>query len=296
LDHDQQIATLEGQLMAKNPELVYRRAGSADIALLARLNAQLIADEKSDNPMSVEQLEARMREFIEEDGYKAVLFAEGEEVLGYALYRVEPSHLFLRQFFVVREHRNEGVGRAAFEHLSDHEWENIASIRLDVLAGNKAARSFWESLGFDERSVRLELQTASKRSVRKACGAIVYRKRFGRYRFLLIRQVSDGNWGFPKGHVDEGETEEETAAREVLEETGARIRPIPGFYERLTYLTPKGRKKIGVYFLSEYTGEPLAKQEGEIDEIGWYGYREARALLPFENVRRLLDQAYRFLR
>ena len=50
--------------------------------------------------------------------------------------------------------------------------------------------------------------------VEKACGCIIIEDQ----KVLLIKQ-KDENWGFPKGHVEEGETEEETAAREVKEET-----------------------------------------------------------------------------
>ena len=54
----------------------------------------------------------------------------------------------------------------------------------------------------------------------KSCGAIVYRKYHGNTEILLIKHINSGHWSFPKGHVEEGETEEETAKREIMEETG----------------------------------------------------------------------------
>ena len=52
----------------------------------------------------------------------------------------------------------------------------------------------------------------------KSCGAIVFRKYHGNTELLLIKHANGGHWSFPKGHVEPGETEQETAAREVKEE------------------------------------------------------------------------------
>ena len=56
----------------------------------------------------------------------------------------------------------------------------------------------------------------------KSCGGIVYRKFHGNTEILLIKHIKSGYWSFPKGHVENGETEEETAKREIKEETGDR--------------------------------------------------------------------------
>ena len=53
----------------------------------------------------------------------------------------------------------------------------------------------------------------------KSCGAIVYRRYHGNIEILLIKHINSGHWSFPKGHVEEGETEVETAQREIKEET-----------------------------------------------------------------------------
>ena len=54
----------------------------------------------------------------------------------------------------------------------------------------------------------------------KSCGGIVYRKFHGNTEILLIKHIKSGYWSFPKGHVENSETEEETAKREIKEETG----------------------------------------------------------------------------
>lgn len=57
-----------------------------------------------------------------------------------------------------------------------------------------------------------------------SCGAVVYREHDGVAQILLVRPCSDRDvWGIPKGHVDKGETLEQTALRETLEETGLRV-------------------------------------------------------------------------
>ena len=53
----------------------------------------------------------------------------------------------------------------------------------------------------------------------KSCGAIVYRRYHGNIQILLIKHINSGHWSFPKGHVEFGETEPETAIREIMEET-----------------------------------------------------------------------------
>ena len=59
-----------------------------------------------------------------------------------------------------------------------------------------------------------------------SCGAIVFNENTEK---ILLVKMHNGNWGFPKGHIEKDETKEETAIREVLEETNVRIKIIPKF-------------------------------------------------------------------
>lgn len=122
----------------------------SDCALLAAMNKQLIEDEKHDNSMSLDQLTQRMREFLA-GGYGAYLFSTGEESVGYALVNESLSPKYLRQFFICRDHRRKGYGRAFFNRLMEFLGEK--TIDLEVLWWNKSAIQFWEELGFSPRSI-----------------------------------------------------------------------------------------------------------------------------------------------
>src|SRR5215468_2732123 len=94
----------------------FRRATLDDCALLAELNHQLIRDEGHRNKMTVSELEQRTRGWLASE-YAAILFEDGGEVVAYALYRDDPEELYLRQLFVVRNRRRQGIGREAVELL-----------------------------------------------------------------------------------------------------------------------------------------------------------------------------------
>lgn len=133
----------------------HRIAHAEDAVELASLNLRLIQDEGHRNAMSVGQLEDRMRGWLA-SGYEAVLIEDGAAVVGYALFRREPEHVYLRQFFVLPTCRRQGVGRAALRWLWAHAWQGADRLRLDVLVDNRRARDFWHSVGFREYCVTME--------------------------------------------------------------------------------------------------------------------------------------------
>lgn len=120
-----------------------------DIVLLAKLNKELIEDEKSDNRMSIQELEERMLSFITGD-YKALFFYENSEIIGYALVDITKSPLYLQQFFIRRDYRRIGYGKQAFSELLKEL--DVKTIDIEVLSWNKRGISFWNSCGFQERS------------------------------------------------------------------------------------------------------------------------------------------------
>lgn len=122
----------------------------------------------------------------------------------------------------------------------------------------------------------------------KSCGAIVWREQQGKPHVLVLRHQNGGHWAFPKGHVEARETEEETAAREILEETGLKVKLDTGFRRVVTF-SPKPRvMKDVVYFAAKPTGGRLKRQEAEVMEIRWLTMGEALKLITYETDRAVL--------
>jgi predicted acetyltransferase len=137
--------------------MTYRRATSADCPVLAELNHQLIRDEEHRNTMTVPQLEQRMRGWLAGE-YSAILFEEGGEVVAYALYREQPDEIYLRQLFVVRERRRQGLGKQAMHLLRSEIWPKTKRLTVEVLVANTAAVAFWRAVGYRDYSLKLEIQ------------------------------------------------------------------------------------------------------------------------------------------
>jgi len=134
--------------------LIYRHATLADAEALARLNHELIKDEGHRNPMNQAELAERMRGWLAYEGYEALLGFDGEKLVAYVLWRDLPESVYLRQIYVRREHRREGVAR----HLMLSLFERWPAKRLtvDVLAGNARALAFWRRMGYQDYAVMLE--------------------------------------------------------------------------------------------------------------------------------------------
>ena len=139
----------------------YRRATLSDSSLLARLNQQLIRDEGHRNPMTVSELETRMRTWLAGE-YEAVIFEDGPDIVAYAAYSENDREVYLRHFFVVRHRRREGIGRKAMGILRDHVWPSNKRLPVEVLWNNATAIAFWKALGCREYSLALEIVTEEK--------------------------------------------------------------------------------------------------------------------------------------
>lgn len=137
-----------------------RPATSDDSFALAKMNHELILDEGCRNPMSIDELELRMRNWLEST-YKAVLFYHEAEIVGYSLYQEQSDEYFqdkidvyLRQFFIKRHHRGRGFGRKAFEKLYDEVINAGSTITVDALESNPGGQAFWQKVGFKSYYVR----------------------------------------------------------------------------------------------------------------------------------------------
>ncbi len=135
--------------------------------------------------------------------------------------------------------------------------------------------------------------------VPKACGFVLVREGNEGWEYLLLTNAKHGTPGLPKGHVQEGETEMETALREAREETGLPIlRPDPWFRTELRYpVTRNGRayEKTVVLFVAR-TGHEDVLLSDEHAAYAWLPLYDALQGLPFENVRRAVREAALFLK
>lgn len=128
-----------------------------------------------------------------------------------------------------------------------------------------------------------------------SCGAVVYRDIKGEVKFLLIKNKRSAHWGFPKGHIEQGETKEETAYREVLEETGLHINIIDGFDCVSKYKIRDRIEKMVTIFVGTTKDTSTVIQQEEIEDYIWLTYDKAMNLLKFENDKNILRSAYSFL-
>ncbi len=134
--------------------MVIKECTDDDLDVLAIFNKQLIDDEDSNNNMNIDELKERMKGFISTT-YKAFLFITEENIYGYALVNIAKNPYYLRQFFIVREFRQNGYGKIALSLLLDEL--KTTEIDLEVLSNNERGISFWRSCGFREYSKYMKL-------------------------------------------------------------------------------------------------------------------------------------------
>lgn len=128
----------------------------------------------------------------------------------------------------------------------------------------------------------------------KSCGAIVFRTINSHKEFLVVK-MNLGHVSFPKGHVEVGETEEQTAIREVKEETNIDIHILPGFREVVTYSPFPGVMKDVVFFVAQAQSWDVLPQESEISSVGFFPEKEVLQRLTFSSDQTLFQKALSFL-
>jgi 8-oxo-dGTP pyrophosphatase MutT (NUDIX family) len=105
-------------------------------------------------------------------------------------------------------------------------------------------------------------------------------------RWLLLKATKHGEWGFPKGHQDTGETLVATALRECVEECGIAVVALDGKAYWNTYDLPSGRRKVTVY-LPAVTSTLIVTLSSEHNDYGWFTREEVVRRLPHPSQRPL---------
>jgi GNAT superfamily N-acetyltransferase len=167
-------------------KITSRAATYADLPRLAAMNQRLIQDERSRNPMTLNQLEARLRAWLDTGDWHIDLIeiAPDEPLdasrptprhsraggnprpIGYTVYQhrhddYDPSQpiVYVRQFYIERDWRGRGWGRRAFALLARERFPAGSTITLEALASNPGGYRFWASLGFTDYCVTMKRDT-----------------------------------------------------------------------------------------------------------------------------------------
>lgn len=130
----------------------------------------------------------------------------------------------------------------------------------------------------------------------KSCGAVVFTRICGESCYVIIESL-EGYYGFPKGHCEAGETEQETALREVREETGLRVDILPGFRYVDEHPIPSkpGVIKQIVYFAAEYADQKIRFQADELRSARLMTFEEALDAFQWESSKVILHKVNHFL-
>lgn len=117
----------------------------------------------------------------------------------------------------------------------------------------------------------------------KSCGAVIFKDN----QVLLIKSVK-GHWSFPKGHVENDETELETANREILEETNVKALLNVNKKVGIRYSPFPGVLKDVIYFYGTYESGNILRQVEEVDDIGWFDLDTALKMVTFDSEKEVL--------
>lgn len=122
----------------------------------------------------------------------------------------------------------------------------------------------------------------------ESCGAFI----IDGNKVLVVKQKRSGNYGFPKGHVEDGEIEEQTVIRKIKEETGVDIELISNKRYSLSYVQNETINKQVVYYLAKLVCKEFqTKQEKEIENILWVNIDDVEEILTYENIKLLWIEA-----
>ena len=212
-----------------------------------------------------------------------------------------PSAGLYRGFFLWGTHR-----RSVYLLCHDKPSDTVHStiIAIAQLKGTSQTKLIAEPEGQIYYELLIKKRLKRMRSFRvvrvsclyeKSCGALVFYRAPEEIKVLLVKNKNGRYWSFPKGHVELGENEKQTASREIKEETDLDVKIHPGFRETSDYCPfGKVRKRV-VFFLAESFSDDVHIQESEIDYFIWVSFEQARQMCSYENDLRVIDKAERYL-
>ena len=133
----------------------------------------------------------------------------------------------------------------------------------------------------------------------KSCGAVLYKRDRDSIKYLLLHYGA-GHWDLPKGHMEKNEKEEETAAREIREETGIELDNLEfkdGFHEVVNYYFKKEEDTVFkevVYFIAQSATDKIELSNEHIG-YAWLSFDHAHNKLTYNTTKDLLAKANKFI-
>ena len=128
----------------------------------------------------------------------------------------------------------------------------------------------------------------------KSCGAVVYKKEEEKI-YFLIEEMKAGHYSIPKGHVENNETEIETALREIKEETNLEVNLDSSFREVVSYSPYEGCIKDVVFFVAKAKTFDMKEQLIEVTSLKWLEPVDAINILTFDSDKEVLRKALKYL-
>lgn len=125
-------------------------------------------------------------------------------------------------------------------------------------------------------------------------GAVLYTEVNNIINYVLVVEI-DGHCGFPKGHIELGETEIQAALREIKEETGITANILDGFLIKIEYAMKNGNIKQTTYFCAKYENQTIKYDEHELSGVKLLPFDEALLSLSYQNVKDVLIEANQYI-
>jgi 8-oxo-dGTP pyrophosphatase MutT (NUDIX family) len=137
-----------------------------------------------------------------------------------------------------------------------------------------------------------------------SAGGIVYKKEDGKIGWLIVQPSAEdqpwrqGRWQLPKGWIDEGETGQKAAIREVKEEGGVEAEVIEKIDRINIFFYDENKQKVVkniVFFLMKYQKGSEKDHDSETKEVVWLPYQKAHQRLTFKSEKKILEKAKKIL-
>ncbi len=132
-----------------------------------------------------------------------------------------------------------------------------------------------------------------------SCGCVIFDKKT-HSKVLIVYEKNRNFWGVPKGHIEKGETEIQTALREVKEEVGINVKVLDEKYRYVInyIIEDKQVDKTSVFYIAEPLDDSMetTNQEAEIADSKWVTIEEALKIITYDNTKEVLQKAWNDLK